>query len=385
MNKCKLGGYMNKKFAALLGIIFLISSVITPAEACTSFLLKTKDGGIVYGRTLEWGMFDLKSNLVMVPRRLSNVSDLGGGRKGIAWKNKYGYIAINALDLPLYMDGMNETGLIVGELYMPGFSEFQSFKAGEESSTISDVELSGYILAQFATVEEVRSALPKLRVISNPQTEKSFGAPVTLHLVVTDSSGSSVVIEYLKGQLHIYDNTVGVMTNSPSYDWHILNLRNYARLSPYAPAPGDTEVAGVNFTPFGGGAGMSGLPGDFTPPSRFVRAFFYVQSSLPLDDVDAAINQASRIVNNFDIPKGILREGTADNFQLGYTQWSVIGDIKNKRYYWWTEWNRQMRMVDLSKISFEGSKPVVIALDKVRAQNIEDRTGDFVSKDGKTN
>ncbi|MDD5681072.1 MAG: linear amide C-N hydrolase, partial [Candidatus Omnitrophica bacterium] len=90
-----------KKFAALLGIIFLVSSTITPAEACTSFLLKTKDGSTVYGRTLEWGMFDLKSSLVMVPRNLSNVSDLGGGRKGIVWKNKYGYIAINALALPL--------------------------------------------------------------------------------------------------------------------------------------------------------------------------------------------------------------------------------------------------------------------------------------------
>ena len=28
----------------------------------------------------------------------------------------------------------------------------------------------------------------------------------------------------------------------------------------------------MNFAPLGGGSGMIGLPGDFTPPSRFVRA-----------------------------------------------------------------------------------------------------------------
>ena len=136
----------------------------------------------------------------------------------------------------------------------------------------------------------------------------------------------------------------------------------------------------MNFTPFGAGAGLTGLPGDYTPPSRFVRAFFFAQTSVSLDNAGAAINQASRILDNFDIPKGCVREGSPDDYSLGYTQWSVIGDISNKRYYWWTEWNRQMRVVDLNELDFDGEKIITIPLDQERTENIIDRSKDFSSK-----
>lgn len=146
-----------------------------------------------------------------------------------------------------------------------------------------------------------------LCVVDNKDVAKSFGAPITLHFVVTDSAG------------------------------------------------------------------------DYSSPSRFLRAFFYTQTSVPLENVDAAINQASRILDNFDYPKGFVREGKSpDNYLLNFTTWTVIGDIKNKRYYWWTEWNRQMRVVDLGKLGFNGTKVIAVPLDKVRAQNVDDRTKDFL-------
>ena len=367
---------MKRVFVKLLSIVALASLLTASAEACTSFILKTKDGSPVYGRTCEWGAFDAKSNLVMVPRNLTFISKLDGGKQGMTWKNKYGYVAINALNLPFYLDGMNETGLVIGGLYLPGFAEFQPFKTGEESSTVNNMDLIAYILGQFKTVEEIKAALPKLRVVVMPKDV--LNVPMPLHYVVADSAGNSIVIEYVNGKLNIYDNTIGVMTNSPTYDWHLLNLRNYTQLTPYAQGPGDKEIDYVNFTPFGSGAGMMGLPGDYSSPSRFIRAFFYTQTSVPLENVDAAVNQASRIIDNFDYPKGFERTGIPDKYALGYTQWSTIGDIKSKRYYWWTEWNRQMRMVDLSKLSFDGSKLIAIPLDKMRVENIDDRTEDFL-------
>jgi choloylglycine hydrolase len=321
----------------------------------------------------------------MVPRNLTFTSKLGGDKKGMTWKNKYGFIAINGLKLPYYLDGMNETGLTLGSLFFPGFAEFQSFKAGEESSTLNNMDFVAYILGQFKEVGEIKTALPKLRVIVNKDVNKAFGTPTPLHYVVTDSSGNSIVIEYVKAKLNIYDNRVGVMTNSPPYDWHLVNLRNYAQLKPYAPSTGDKEIDGVNYTSLGAGAGMTGLPGDYTPPSRFVRAFLYKDTTFPgqLENVDTAINQASRILNNFDIPKGFVREGeSSEKYYLGYTQWSVIGDIKNRRYYWWTEWNRQMRMVDLGKLNFEGNKTIAIPLDKIRKENIDNRDKDFLKNLG---
>jgi len=367
---------MKRTLIILLSIAFLVLTI--PAEACTSFILKAKDGSTVYGRTCEWGAFDTEPDLVMVPRDLTSTSEVGGGKQGMTWKNIYGYVAINALNLPFYLDGMNEAGLTAGALYLPGFTKYQTLNAGEEASAINNLDFVGYILGQFQTVEEVKAALSKMQVVDNEDIIKKMGVPMPLHYVVTDSAGNSIVIEYVEGKLNIYDNKVGIMTNSPTYDWHILNLRNFAQLTPYAPGPGDKEEGGVNFTPFGGGAGMTGLPGDYTAASRFIRAFFYVQTSLPLEDADAAVNQASRILDNFDYPKGFERTGTPDKYSLGYTQWSTIGDIKNKRYYWWTENNRQMRMVDLNKLSFKGTEAIAAPLDKVRLENIDDRTKDFI-------
>ncbi|OGW74664.1 MAG: hypothetical protein A2Z72_01065 [Omnitrophica bacterium RBG_13_46_9] len=370
---------MKKVFAGLLAIAVLVPLLMTSAWACTSFVLKAKDGSPVYGRTLEWGLFDFKSDLVMVPRDVTFTAELGGGKRGMTWKNKYGFVAINALNKPFYVDGMNETGLIIGALYLPGFAKFQALESGKESSTLSNGDLMVYVLGRFETVKDIKAVLPDLRVVENEDANKEFGAPTPVHYVVVDSAGDSIVIEYVDGELNIYDNTIGIMTNSPPYDWHLLNLRNYTRLDPYAPAGGNKKIDGVDFMPLGGGAGMAGLPGDYTSPSRFIRAFFYKQTSVPLEDADTAVNQAFRILDNFDIPKGFLREGESpENYFLGYTQWSVIGDIKNKRYYWWTEWNRRMRMVDLTRLNFEGSGTIETPLDRIRAEDIDDRTADFL-------
>ena len=41
---------------------------IAPLYACTGFQLTAKDGAVVYGRTVEWGAFDLKSRLMVAGR-----------------------------------------------------------------------------------------------------------------------------------------------------------------------------------------------------------------------------------------------------------------------------------------------------------------------------
>ena len=59
----------------------------------------------------------------------------------------------------------------------------------------------------------------------------------------------------------------------------MLNLNNYVNLVP--GSVGANRLAdGVVLNQFGGNSAMLGLPGDFTPPSRFVRAAFF-QTSAP--------------------------------------------------------------------------------------------------------
>lgn len=344
---------------------------------CTSFIVKAQDSSPLYGRTMEWGGFDLNSELILVPRGTAFVSALSKEKQGLNWKNRFGFIAINAADLPVAADGMNETGLTVGVLYLPGFAGYQEIVEGQEAVSLSHTDLAAYLLGQFDRVEDIKAALPKLRVIHNDDIVKAFGAPVPIHWVISDKASNSIVVEYIDGQLHLHDNKIGVMTNSPGYDWHLLNLRNYPNLQAQ-DISGPREINGINLAPFGVGSGMHGLPGDITPPARFVRAVAYTQTLLPFPDAESGIPEVAHILHNFDIPKGLVREGEYQGkIKAGQTQWSVIGDIHNRRYYYWTEHNRRMRMVDLSKLDFSGSKVQAFPLDAVRQEDIEDRTHDF--------
>ena len=73
-----------------------------------------------------------------------------------------------------------------------------------------------------------------------------------------------------------------------------------------------------------------------------------------------------------------MREGRSpERYHLSFTQWSTIGDIRNRRYYWWTEYNRRMRKVDLDALDFGGSEIRAIPLDESRTEDVQDRTKDF--------
>jgi choloylglycine hydrolase len=364
------------KFVAstLVGSMLVFNAI--PAIGCTSLVFQTQDGTGIYARTMEWGASDLKSELVLVPRSLPFTSALGAGKTGMAWKNLYGFVGVNAAGLPYATDGMNEAGLTVGALFFPGFAEYQQPSADHQSMTISSVDVVNYLLSNFKTVEEVRLAMPKIRVVRNAEIEKEFGGPIPLHHIVTDASGASIVIEYTKGSLTMFDNKVGAMTNSPPYDWHLLNLRNYANLKAHGAAS-NRNINGVSLAPFGAGSGMLGMPGDFTPPSRFIRAVAFVNTMEPVKDAAEGVSAAATMLNNFDIPKGLVREGATEDYHLGYTQWSVIGDTRHKVYYYWTMYDRRMRKVDLTKLDFNAKKASSFPLDQVRTEDIQDRTADF--------
>ena len=45
-----------------------------------------------------------------------------------------------------------------------------------------------------------------------------------------DAAGEAIVLEFVHGALRAHNNTVGVLTNDPTWDWHVANLNNYASL-----------------------------------------------------------------------------------------------------------------------------------------------------------
>jgi choloylglycine hydrolase len=332
---------------AVLGLV-----VVPPAQACTGIELVAVDGTVVHARTLEFGI-DLKSNVIMVPRGYSRTGTTPDGKPGKTWTSKYATLGANALGMPILIDGLNERGLAVGLFYFPTSAKYQPYAPGDADKTLAPWELGSYILENFATVDEVRANLPNIVVPGVVLEAWKFSPPA--HYVVHDAIGKSIAVEYTDGKLNIYDNPLGVMTNSPAFDWQMTNLRNYVNFSLTDLPP--VKVGGVTLVPFGQGTGMLGLPGDFTPPSRFVRAVAFSQSVLPSQTGYEAILQAFHILNNFDIPKGASRGPDKDehgNVVADHTLWTSAIDLKAKRFYFRSYENSEIRMVDLTKQKLDG-------------------------------
>jgi choloylglycine hydrolase len=351
---------LRKPFFTFILCAMLTHIAVPSAPACTGIRLTAADGTVVHARTLEFAV-DLHSDVIIVPRGYARAGTTPDGKAGIQWNAKYASVGTNGVGLPFLFDGLNEKGLAVGTFYFPTSAGYMPYSAADAGKTMAPWELGSWILENFATVEEVKANIN--RVVVPAVVFKGWGFAPEVHFVVYDSSGGSVVIEYVGGKLNLHDNPLGVITNSPTYDWHMTNLRNYLNFSLATVPP--VKLGSVTLDPFGAGSGMLGLPGDFTPPSRFVRAVAFSQSLLPSKIGSDAVLQAFHVLNNFDIPKGAAREKEKDehgNVKADYTQWTSANDLKAKRFYFRTHDNSQIRMVDLMKMNLDGKAIATISM-----------------------
>ena len=92
---------------------------------------------------------------------------------------------------------------------------------------------------------------------------------------------------------------------------------------------------------------MVGLPGDFTPPSRFVRAAIFSGVAVAAPNADEAVFQAFHILNQFDIPLGVAREQAEGAVRYDYTLATVVHDPMNLKYYFRTFEDQTIKVVDL--------------------------------------
>lgn len=355
--------------AILFSIVFFLALAVHSTYACSDFQVKAKDNTVVNGRSMEFPV-DLHSKVIIVPRGEQFVSINDKGIKGISWINKYGFLGIDAYNLKnCYVEGFNEKGLAYGALMFTG-AKYQPAESGN-FVTISD--LGSWLMGNFATVEEVKEALPKINIAS--MSLKEMHGESYFHVALHDAKGKNLVIEFIDGQVKVYDNLLGVLTNRPDFDWQINNLRNYINLDAHDKK--DKVINGIKIEPTGVGSGMLGLPGDWTPPSRFVRLAFSVDVALPTKDAAEAVNLAGHLLNIVDIPKGAIKENPALFITLeGYAQWVVIKDLTNLVLYYKTYENSTWKKIDLKKFNLApGSPQKSLAIDDGQQKVIDISSG----------
>ncbi len=355
--------------AALIAAFTLATS---PGFACTGISLNAKDGAMIRGRTMEFG-FPLSSNVIVVPSGTAMTGTLPDGKQGIAYTTKYAMVGANAAGQTAIMDGMNDQGLSFGLFYFPGFAEYPAVTAANAGKAMAPFEFGTWVLGNFATVDDVKAALASGGAVVVDTPAPGFGSSPS-HYFLRDKSGKSIVIEPLGGVLKVFDAPLGVVTNAPAYDWHLTNLRNYVNLSVTNVPPLDLD--GIKLTQLGQGAGMHGLPGDFTPPSRFIRAVAFTQAEVPSATADDAVLTAFHILNQFDIPKGSVRDKATGGPEL--TQWTAVSDTKNLRWYFKTYDDQNIHVVDVKR-AVDAAKGEIRTIDMKSEQPIVDASTSFMS------
>jgi choloylglycine hydrolase len=334
--------------AAIYALIAAFAFATTPAFACTGISLKSKDGAAVRGRTLEFG-FPLQSNVVVVPAGKEFSGQLPDGGKGLTDTTRYSVVGANAFDQVMIVDGLNDQGLSIGLFYFPGYAKYAEATKENASRALAPQDFGLWVLGNFATVDEVKRAVKDIAMVPTPMPGlgSAKGAVAGAHFFIQDKTGQSIAIEPVDGTLKVHDAPLGVMTNAPTYDWHMTNLANYINLS--VKDVEQAKIGDVTLSAFGAGAGLFGLPGDFTPPSRFVRAAFYSQAAAPDATADDAVLSALHILNQFDIPKGSVLNSAGGETLDETTEWTSVADLKNLRWYFRTFEDQSIRMVDLKE------------------------------------
>ncbi|MCD8565083.1 MAG: choloylglycine hydrolase family protein [Burkholderiaceae bacterium] len=265
------------------------------------------------------------------------------------------------------MDGLNEKGLAVGMFYFPGFAKYPDPTPQNQNIALSPTEFPNWILSQFATVDEVKAQMNNVAIM--PTQPKGWPVIPPVHYVVYDAQGKSIVIEPIDGKLSVSDNPLGVITNSPPFDWHMTNLSNYVNLTPLGTSP--KKVDGVEIQAYSTGSGLGGLPGDFTAPSRFVRAAIFSASSVTPTDSEDAAKKVLHLLNQFDIPLGAVRTAEpGGKTQIEWTLATVARDPKNFTYYFRTYDNQNLRKIRMDQFDFNGKQ--IMQIDYAGGQPIED-------------
>lgn len=331
-------------------LMTVLTCVVFSSEthACTGIKLVAKDSAMVHGRTLEFGV-PLETSIVVIPRGFEFVGTVPEG-SGLPYKAKYAAVGAIAYNNMAILDGVNEKGLAVGTFYFPGYASYGVINPENQSKALSPIDFSNWIVTQFESVDEVKKNLAK--VVIAPTVMKEWGSsPPPFHYIVYDKSGRSIVIEPINGNFVVNENPLGVLTNSPDFNWHMTNLRNYINLTPFNVKALDTH--GLVLSPFGQGSGMVGMPGDFTPPSRFVRAAIFSITAIPSNNAEEAVLQAFHILNQFDIPVGVVRQQVDGITHTDYTMITCVRDPQALRFYFKTYENQVIRFVDLKSFDLD--------------------------------
>lgn len=279
-------------------------------------------------------------------------------------RNHYAIIGTAAVvnGYPLYFDATNEKGLSMAGLNFPENAYYSPVKNGKDN--ISPFEFIPWILSRCENVSEAEKLLESINLVNINFSEQLTLSP--LHWIISDGL-RSLTVEPLKDGLKIHDDPIGILTNNPTFDYHVTNLNNYMNITVQRPVNRFSDK--VRLTPYSLGMGSIGLPGDLSSASRFVRAAFTKLNSISSDSEEESISQFFHILGSVEQQRGCVQMPDG-RYEL--TIYSSCCNTDKGIYYYTTYENSQITGVDMQRENLEGSALVSYPLvqgQQIRIQN----------------
>lgn len=309
-----------------------------------------------FGRTLDLE-YSYNENVIITPRNFKF--------KFRKTKNLNSHFAIIGIgiseeDFPLYYDAINEKGLCMAGLNFPQNAMYFPSKCDKEN--LAPFELIPFILGSFESVDQVKNALKTINIANIHFNKKFENTP--LHWLVCDRE-KSIVIEQTKSGLDVFDNEIGVLTNSPNFTAQLQNLSNYSALSNTYKKPFFSRE--IDLSPYSNGLGAVGLPGDFSSMSRFVKATFVKLNSTCKDDENASISQFFHVLQSVEMPRGSVKIGR----KFEKTVYTSCYNSREQILYYKTYENNQINAVDMKKENLNSKSLIIFKLNTEQNINFQ--------------
>lgn len=314
---------------------------------CTAVSYKTKDS--YFGRNLDLER-SYGEGVVITPRNFPL-----SFRSAPTLKRHYALIGMATVadSYPLYFEATNEKGLSIAGLNFPDNAHYK--KTEKNKINVSPFELIPYILGQCADIKETQALLASVNIADIHFSEKLPLSP--LHWLISDKE-NSLTAESVRSGLKIYDNGFGVLTNNPTFDYHLTNISNYMNLNECLAENRLSEKRKLKN--YSLGLGAFGLPGDFSSASRFVRAVFVKEKSVSGESEKESVSQFFHILGSVAMPKGCVM--TKDG-EFEYTRYSSCCNVCKGIYYYTTYNNSTVWAVDMHKADLEGRELIRYRVD----------------------
>ena len=255
---------------------------------------------------------------------------------------------------PLYYEATNEKGLSMAGLNFPCNAHYGAYREGKDN--VAPFEFIPYILGICKDTAEALECLENINLVNINFSGELPLSP--LHWIISDKE-KSITVESVREGLKVYDNPYGVLTNNPTFDYHLMNINNYMNLH---EGMGENRLSErQNLSSYSLGMGALGLPGDYSSASRFVRAVFIKEKSPCFESERENVSHFFHILGGVAMPKGCVM--TKDG-EYEYTRYSCCCNADKGIYYYNTYDNIGITAVDMHDYDLEGSEVYRLDLEK---------------------